>query len=420
MLAEEADPWSEDPMRQKVLYECYQVDLPCLRFDEICHVDEEDVVKEAVWEIYGYLYDSYAMYAGRSLWPLIRQVDVYGFFEEASLLDRGPMPFDGVDLNTKPSKREPTQQSACETDRIAAGEPSPTHSMGAGSQGGSLPSRSASETPSRRCKRNARICAAGTTPAEMLVDVPREDVIQPLSTQDIQQMIVQTITRRKNAIRNDATWSQRRKQLVVQRTREGAPITRPQFVEVLLRAAVALRGREPSTSVALHKFTERILAGRIMQPPLSSFPRGLALNAGVVRDALLARRKCLRQAYERFGMNETSFQRLAQLLKLCDRCFTAKHVASIYALSRWPIKYASPHDGSTLNYDEFSEAVARLALIWQPTVGLAMVSNPGAIRACPPQPQVGKPVNQKAVAARLEAFLERLAERMKPTVVSRF
>lgn len=282
-----------------------------------------------------------------------------------------------------------------------------------------MPSRSASETPSRRCKRSARICAAGAVPAEMLADVAKEDAIQPLSTQDIQQMIVQTITRRKNAIRHDATWSQRRKQLVVQRTREGAPITRPQFVEVLLRAAVALRGREPSTSVALHKFTERILAGRIMQPPLSRFPRGLALNAGVVRDALLARRKALRQAYDRFGMNETSFQRLAQLLKLCDRAFTAKHVASIYALSRWPIKYASAQT-VPLNYDEFSEAVARLALIWQPTVGLAMVSNPGAIRSCPPQPQVGKPVNQKAVAARLEAFLERLAERMKPTVVSRF
>lgn len=232
-------------------------------------------------------------------------------------------------------------------------------------------------------------------------------------------MIVQTITGRKNTIRNDATWSQRRKQLVVQRTREGAPITRPQFVEVLLRAAVALRGREPSTSVALRQFSERILAGRIMQPPLSPFPRGLLLNAGVVRDALLARRKSLRQAYERFGSNETSFQRLAQLLKLCDRCFTAKHVASIYALSRRPIKCASPQS-STLDYDEFSEAVARLALIWQPNAGLAMVSNPGTVRACPPQPQVGEPVNQKKVAARLEAFLERLTERMKPTVVSRF
>lgn len=410
---QEADAWSEDPIRQKVLYECYHVDLPCLHFDEICHVDEEDEVKGTVWEIYGYLYDTYAMYAGRSLWPLIRQVDVYSFFEEGGLLDRGPMSFDGFT-----DQLDTTEQTARECE-AKQGEPSPTHSAGNVSQGGSSPSRSVTDSPSKQhCKRSARCCAAGT-PAEALASAVKGDVGQPLSTQDIQQMIVQTITRRKNTIRHDATWSQHRKQLVVQRTLEGAPITRPQFVEVLLRAAVALRGREPSTSVALRQFSERILAGRIMRPPLSPFPRGALLKAGVVRDALLARRKSLRQAYERFGSNETSFQRLAQLLKLCDRCFTAKHVASIYALSRRPIKCANPQS-STLDYDEFSEAVARLSLVWQPNVGLAMVSNPGTARACPPQPRVGEPVNQKRVAARLEAFLERLTERMKPTVVSRF
>jgi hypothetical protein len=255
--------------------------------------------------------------------------------------------------------------------------------------------------------------AAATQPSPKL-----KRAVLLLSTQDIQQMIVQTITRRKNRVRNDATWSQRRKFEVVQRTREGGPMSRPQFVEVLLRAAVTLRGREPSTSQAILKFADQILSGRIMQPPLSAFPRGLALKAGVVRDTLLARRKSLQQAYERFGSNETSFQRLAQLLKLCDRTFTAKHVASIYALSRRPLRHASTQC-STLNYDEFSEAVARLALIWQPTVSGAMLSTPGTIRELPPQPIKGQPVNQKKMAARLEAFMERLSERMKPSVVSR-
>ena len=42
------------------------------------------------------------MYAGRSLWPLIRQVDVYGFFEDASLLDRGRI--DGMEATAAKNK----------------------------------------------------------------------------------------------------------------------------------------------------------------------------------------------------------------------------------------------------------------------------------------------------------------------------
>merc|ERR1711865_607334 len=143
--------------------------------------------------------------------------------------------------------------------------------------------------------------AETTIVAEPLPKV--KDASHPLFTQDIQQMIVQTITRRKSVVRHDASWSQRRKFRVHQLTREGGPMTRPQFVEVLLRAAVALRGREPSTSGAFRKFAEKVLSGRIMQPPLSPFSRGLSLKAGVVRDTLLARRKPLRQAFDRFGSN---------------------------------------------------------------------------------------------------------------------
>merc|ERR1719162_239690 len=44
-----------------------------------------------IWDLYGRFYDTYSIFAGRSSFPLIRQVDVYGFFEEARLLDRGPL-----------------------------------------------------------------------------------------------------------------------------------------------------------------------------------------------------------------------------------------------------------------------------------------------------------------------------------------
>lgn len=324
------------------------------------------------------------------------------FFEEAGLLDRGPLATD--DLGMTGQSRVFANASVQSEEHLSPG----------GSSSGGV-----ARTSMTQRKVSGAANTSGADMSTSIENLPKvKDEIQPLSTQDIQQMIVQTITRRNKQVKRDASWSQKRKFAVVQRTREGAPISRPQFVEVLLRAAVALRGREPSTSGALQKFAHTILAGRIMRPPLSAFPRGLALKAGVVRNTLLARRKSLRQAFERFGSNETSFQRLAQLLKLCDRSFTAKHVASIYALSRRPIKHPSPQS-STLNLDEFSEAVARLALIWQPTVGGAIISNPGTVRACPPQPQVGQPVNQRGVAARLEAFLERLTERMRPTVLSR-
>jgi hypothetical protein len=403
----EADPWAEDPIRTKVLRECFEVDLQMLHLNEICHVDEENEVKETIWNLYCYFYDTYAMYAGRSSWPLIRQVDVYSFFEEASLLDRGPLAVDGSLLSVSEGAKSSANPSS------PSGPASPSSPASPASPSGTSPAPSLAEGR-QTSLRGQKEVEAGAPVVELLPKV--KDAIHPLSTQDIQQMIVQTITRRKHNIRRDATWSQRRKFDVVQATREGGPINRAQFVEVLLRAAVALRGRELSTSRAFQKFTDKILVGRIMQPPLSPFPRGLALKAGAVRDILLARRKSLRQAYERFGSNETSFQRLAQLLKLCDRSFTAKHVASIYALSRRPVKYPTAQS-STLNYDEFSEAVARLALVWQPTAG---GFGSGAVREIPAQPKVGEYVNQKAVAARLEAFLERLTERMKPSVVSRF
>jgi hypothetical protein len=392
----EVDPWAEDPVRKKALRECFEADLPDFRLDEICHIEEEDEVQDTIWELYGHFYDTYAIYAGRSRWPLIRQVEVYSFFEEARLLDRGPLTINGPSASLTHDLRK----MAAATSAQATSQPS---SPAVGAPGGNAsPAATPVNNESSRAASLPRLKAAA----------------HPLTTQDVQQMIVQTITRRKHQLKADASWATRRKCAVEQCTREGKPITRPQFVEVLLRAAVALRGREPSTSVALRKFTENILSGRIFQPPLSPFPRGLALQACVVRDTLLARWKTLRQAYERFGSNETSFQRLAQLLKLCDRSFTAKHVASIYALSRRPMKTSLQSANTGLLFEEFSEAVARFALIWQPTVGIGAVTSPGSKRDFPPQPRVGHPVRHQAVANKLEAFLERLTERMKPSVVS--
>lgn len=238
-------------------------------------------------------------------------------------------------------------------------------------------------------------------------------------------MLVQTITTRRTVGKEKSGGGQfgRRDSLaklaasVVQRHKEGAPITRPQFIEVMLRAAIALQGiREPSVSIAFRQFAEKTLSGKIMKPPLSQFPRGLILCGGVVRDVLLSRRKTLREAFERFGASEIAFQRLAQLLKLCDETFTAKHVASIYALSRSPVAdFRSKEATAGLHYVEFCEAVVRLSMGWrnQRTGHL-----PGEKRPFPPQLQVGQSIKEKRLAARVEAFLQKVGERMKPSIMN--
>jgi len=367
------DVWAEPVARQERLRQCYEVDIRHLHLSDLCHKDEEAEVKAVLWELYGRFYDTYAIFAGRSQWPLIRQVDVYGFFEQAHLLDRGPM---ATVQQASPSTSPPTSpgggEAATEQAEVAAAPPPP---------------------PAR-----------------------------PLMLQDVQQMLLHTMAQR----REDSSKGRRSGAgaAAAAKSREGSSggtITRPQFIEVLLRAAILLSSRTPSTALSFRRFADTILAGRVMQAPLAPFPRGLLMEAGDLSSALLARRKTLREAWERFGGSGAAFQRLAQLLKLCDRSFTAKHVASIYGLSRRPEADFQPTKtgSSSLRYDEFCEAVARLALIWQRSSQRSLfAAAPGAGdgRAFPPQPQPGRPVKQKAIAGRLEAFMAKLAERMKPSI----
>eukprot|EP00928_Gymnodinium_smaydae_P008345 TRINITY_DN13037_c1_g2_i1.p1 TRINITY_DN13037_c1_g2~~TRINITY_DN13037_c1_g2_i1.p1 ORF type:complete len:1391 (-),score=172.68 TRINITY_DN13037_c1_g2_i1:106-4278(-) len=353
------DPWADDPARQRLLRECYELDMGVLNFCDLCHVSEEPEVRRTLWDIYGVLYETYAIFAGRSQWPFVRQVDVYGFFEEARILkSRGP--------------------------------------ASAGSSG-------SPDSPQR--------ARGGPTPP-------------PLSLQDVQQLLVQTVTKRRvpssgatGGTGQRRTSLARRAASLQQRTQEGAPITRPQFIEVTLRAALVLRGRQTdSTALAFRAFADKVLRARIMQAPLTPFPRGLVLQVGEVCDALLAHRKILREAWERFGGSEGAFQRLAQLLKMCDRAFTAKHMASIYALSRRPKVECISASAQTrgLAFDEFCEAILRLALIARKPARPGEESH--GTPTWPPQPVPGRPVRQRAVAARLATFVARVAERMRPAV----
>merc|ERR1712113_1137027 len=66
----ESDPWINDPERQAKLRQCFDVDIRQFHLVELCHADEEDEVRETLWDLYPRLYEAYAVFAGRSQWPL--------------------------------------------------------------------------------------------------------------------------------------------------------------------------------------------------------------------------------------------------------------------------------------------------------------------------------------------------------------
>jgi len=300
--------------------------------------------------------DAYAIYGGRSSWPLIRQVDVYSFFDDAKILDRG------------------SQDPSSNSDQAA----------GLGLD-----------------------LDEGFEPSDVRLLVPDVQQIIIRAVQPARQREDQAVALKagKQSLKGKPTKQEQPNEA------ETLPLSRPQFLEVLLRAALVLDSRA-SVADAFQSFADRIITRRVMLPPLSPFPRGLTLVVGEYQDTLLARRKTIREAWERFGCSLNAFKAMAQLLKLCDRSFTAKHVQSIFALAKRPTPDCRASRGRPgLSYEEFCEALTRLALVWRRTA-----PSDGESRDFPPQPTEGRPVRQRIFAARMEAFLAKLAERMKPTL----
>ena len=88
-----------------------------------------------------------------------------------------------------------------------------------------------------------------------------------LSLSDLQQILFQACAVRQGSRALKQSMQQTRGQL-----------TRPQFIEVLLRTALARRGQELSTVAVLERFVEDVIQTRIMQPPIAPYPRGLLLQ----------------------------------------------------------------------------------------------------------------------------------------------
>lgn len=230
---------------------------------------------------------------------------------------------------------------------------------------------------------------------------------------DLQQMMLQTVAwQDPQQTKNPKDRKAQRAAEVAQKARASAHLTRPQFMELLLRFAICFGPKELSAQEAVVHFAIIVLCGRVLLPPLSPFPRGLALRVGRYADTLLFHRKEIRTAWERFGFSEGAFQALPQLLHMCDHAFTAKHVASIFALARAPVPdfnlaadlgTQSPVSQGGLRYEEFCEALGRLAMTWQ---------QPGH-QTETPEFQVGEAVNERQLAKCLERFVTALWERMR-------
>eukprot|EP00435_Cladocopium_sp_Y103_P002462 s173_g1.t1 len=85
---EEIDDWCQGPARIQALSDCFEEDIKIIYLKDVCHVEDEGAVKEALRSKYDLYYECYALFAGRSQWPFVRYVDMFSVFEEARVVDR--------------------------------------------------------------------------------------------------------------------------------------------------------------------------------------------------------------------------------------------------------------------------------------------------------------------------------------------
>eukprot|EP00913_Durusdinium_trenchii_P000459 g419.t1 len=65
---EEIEDWSQGPARIKALMDCFEEDIKIIYLKDVCHVDDEEAVKDALRSKYDLYYECYALVAGRSQW----------------------------------------------------------------------------------------------------------------------------------------------------------------------------------------------------------------------------------------------------------------------------------------------------------------------------------------------------------------
>jgi hypothetical protein len=295
------------------LRKCFEADIQHVRMQDLCHSDEQPHLEAIIWSRYSSLYEVYAIFAGRSTFPFIRQMDIYDFFEAADVMEK--------------LKYEDSE----------------------------------GEEASKEVRR------------------PLQDPMsRQLTLQDMQQLLMQTMSHGSGAAKatlnhqassglgskKQQEMSEKRAQ-VAQKAKEGRPLARPQFLELILRLAICLFGRDVQNTMSecLKIFVDRVLVERILRPPLAPFPKALMWTSEV-NSVFIEHTQTLHLAHERFGRNANSFIQLAQLMKLYDKTFTAKNVCSLFALARQPHVDAWETKGTRgLTFAEFCEALVRFSLV---------------------------------------------------------
>jgi hypothetical protein len=167
---------------------------------------------------------------------------------------------------------------------------------------------------------------------------------------------------------------------------EGAALTRYNFIEMLVRVAVFLHARadvEPTEMFGgvpgfVANFVDRGIIGSVYSAPMAPFP-AKALWSSEVQDVMHEHTRTLRELHRSFGGNVQGLLRLAQLSHLFGREFTAKHVRSVFAMSKTLVPDPLPGKGSTsLRFNEFLEALARCSVVRRPERELKIIFSANA------------------------------------------
>eukprot|EP00397_Hematodinium_sp_SG-2012_P006415 GEMP01006445.1.p1 GENE.GEMP01006445.1~~GEMP01006445.1.p1 ORF type:complete len:1033 (+),score=242.21 GEMP01006445.1:44-3142(+) len=135
-------------------------------------------------------------------------------------------------------------------------------------------------------------------------------------------------------------------------------VTRPAFWEFLIRLSVQVYPDRGVTD-AFSAFVDHCVPS-VLAMPLAPFHRDYMGHADV-QAKFFDWRETIKSAYSMFATSPLKFVTLTQTVRLYEKSFTAKHSASVFALSKQPAPLARTHQ--KLTPSEFQEAFARLVLV---------------------------------------------------------
>jgi len=283
------------------LNECFEADWHFVKISELCHKDEENEFKFIARSRYAKVLEAFLTFAGRSDGCFIKQMDVFDFFEEIQLLERDDF----------------LQEE---------GEP----------------------------------VVASTSLRLTLADV--EALVKQATARGDSSTQSAALASHVRTAKNPRTLHKERKE-AVKKLREGDAINRAQFLELCIRLCIHLHAHDlMSTKEMFIDFVDNYIDKKLLKPPLSPFPKSFLVTQEM-HNVLFENATTLRRLHQAYGKSFGLLITLAQKLRLYDKSFTAKHVRSLFALSKVCPISCQERSAPSLTYEEFTEAIARLALV---------------------------------------------------------